>query len=81
MAICDCGAPADGKWADKHSAGCASHGAPSVAEIAKLIGSTPTDLDSGCDRACETDGGTCICAELYTPVAKLIFARFGRVSA
>lgn len=74
---CDCGSPTDGKWAGKHSPNCALLGIPTVAEIARIIGRTPTDLDDdGCDAACLTDGGTCICEELYAPAAKKILALF-----
>lgn len=73
---CDCGAPSEGKWAGKHSPNCVTLGEPSVTEIARIIGRTRTDLDDGCDASCDTDGGTCICAELYAPAARLILARF-----
>ena len=73
---CDCGAPTDGKWAGIHSPRCPAAYAPTVIEIARIIGRTRTDLDDGCDASCDTDGGTCICAELYAPAAKKIVALF-----
>jgi hypothetical protein len=48
-------------------------------EIAKIIGRTPHDLGDGCGENCDVDGGTCICAELYLPAAKLIVAYVRRV--
>lgn len=50
---------------------------PTVAQIAKIIGQTPNDLaDEGCDAKCETDGGTCICVELYGLAAQRIVDLF-----
>lgn len=48
--------------------------------IAKIIGRTPNDLSEGegCDEKCETDGGTCICAELYRPAADKIIKYLNR---
>lgn len=52
---------------------------PTVEEIAKIIGRTPTDgMDDGCDGACETDGGTCICVEMHSTAAVAIISRFRR---
>lgn len=52
---------------------------PTIEEIAKIIGRAPTDLcEDGCDAACETDGGTCICAELHSTAATVILTRFRR---
>lgn len=75
---CDCGAPTEGKWAGIHSPRCPAAYTPTVDEIARIIGCTPTDLDDGCDAACKTDGGTCICVELYTPAAEKIIALLAR---
>lgn len=49
---------------------------PTEAEIARIIGRSDTDLSDGCDAACQTDGGTCICEELYAKAARKIIARF-----
>lgn len=65
-------------WRDMHSSAGAVRQRPVdrdiiVESVAKIIGWTPSDLaEEGCDRACQTDGGTCICAGLYRPAAEAI---------
>lgn len=50
---------------------------PTVEQIAKIIGRTPNDLcDDPCEGKCETDGGTCICVELYGLAAQRIIDLF-----